>query len=124
MAKSSPHDNLAGFFDMRARQVNRSPSREELCFASGRDPRLWTDEALYQDMIDSICTQAGITADSRVLEVGCAAGYLAAGIAARCRSYVGVDFAPAAVARARSLALSNARFESADATALPMADGS
>lgn len=45
------------------------------------------------------------------LEVGCSIGVMSALIAARCDSLLGIDFAPAAVARARQRGIANARFE-------------
>lgn len=121
MDDTSEKSSLALFFDERASAVGAVPTREDLCFASGRDPRLWSDDRLYEDLLQSICEQAGILPEHSILEVGCAAGFLAQGLAPRCRSYTGVDLAPAAVARARSLGIPNARFEVADATALPLA---
>jgi SAM-dependent methyltransferase len=111
------------FFDERASVVTSALTREDLCFASGRDPRFWSDDRLYEDMVQSICDQAGILSRHAVLEVGCAAGFIAQGLAPRCGSYTGVDVAPAAIARARILRIRNARFEVADGTALPMRRG-
>ena len=47
----------------------------------------------------------------RALDVGCSTGVMSAAIAAKCDSLLGLDFAPTAVARARSRNLANARFE-------------
>jgi SAM-dependent methyltransferase len=75
-------------------------------------------------MISSILDAAGAGPTSRLLEVGCAAGYLAQGLAPRVGSYVGVDLAREAVATARRLRLPNARFKVADGSDLPFSDDS
>jgi SAM-dependent methyltransferase len=49
-----------------------------------------------------------------VLELGCGEGHLTRAIFGKARSVVGIDISDVAIARARSLKLPNARFESAD----------
>jgi len=49
-----------------------------------------------------------------VLELGCGEGHLTQAVFSKARSVVGVDISDVAIARARSLSLPNARFESAD----------
>jgi 2-polyprenyl-3-methyl-5-hydroxy-6-metoxy-1,4-benzoquinol methylase len=49
-----------------------------------------------------------------VLELGCGEGHLTQAVFRKARSVVGVDISDVAIARARSLSLPNARFESAD----------
>jgi SAM-dependent methyltransferase len=104
--------------------LTEAPSLEELCWIAGRDPRLWRDESLYQDLIESIVSQLGLAPDHRLLEVGCASGFLARGLAPRCREYVGVDMANPTLAVARRLGLPNATFLNQDATALSFPDAS
>ncbi len=66
--------------------------------------------------------------DERALDVACGPGLLAKAFAPRVRSFTGVDLTPAMVEKARALArdakLPNARFEVADALALPFEPGS
>jgi SAM-dependent methyltransferase len=52
--------------------------------------------------------------DKSVLELGCGEGHLTEAIFGRARSVVGIDISDVAIARARSLELPNARFETAD----------
>ncbi len=98
------------FFEDRAEIVPGVPSSDELCFISGRDPRLWRHAALYDDMIDSIVRQADLSGDTDLLEVGCAAGFLARGLAGRVRHYVGVDMAEEPLRVAARLGLPRAEF--------------
>jgi SAM-dependent methyltransferase len=49
-----------------------------------------------------------------VLELGCGEGHLTQAIFSKARSVVGIDISDVAIARAKSLNLPNARFESAD----------
>lgn len=112
------------FFADRAGAVSGRPSLEDLCFVSGRDPRVWRDEGLYGEMIESIVAQAGIGPADRMLEVGCAGGFLARGLAPRCGRYVGVDIAADTLDVARRLALPNASFHEEDASRLSFPDGS
>jgi SAM-dependent methyltransferase len=52
--------------------------------------------------------------EKSVLELGCGEGHLTQAIFNKARSVVGIDISDAAIARAKSLNLPNARFESAD----------
>ena len=113
---------LALFFAGRAREVGSDPTLDALSYVSGRDPRMWRDPTLYHDLVESIVEQLGATSESSVLELGCAAGFLAKGIAPRVREYVGVDLAGALVSVARRLRLRNARFQVADGANLPFGD--
>lgn len=108
------------FFGSRSRGVRDLDSLEALCFVSGRDSRIWANEQTYAEMIDSILENAGAASTSRLLEVGCAAGFLAWGLAPRVAEYFGIDLSPDAVERARSLRLPGARFEAADGSSLPL----
>lgn len=115
---------LEAFFDDRARSIEGPPSLEDLCFIAGRDPRLWRDEALFADLIDSIVAQADIAADAALLEVGCAAGFIASGLAPRVRHYTGVDLARDVLKIAHRLGLPNATFKHAEGGHLPFRDNS
>lgn len=116
--------DLHTFFEARSREVRGlRASDERLCYVSGREPRLWADPALYADLIDSIRTQLALEPGQRLLEVGCAAGFLTRGLAACVARYVGVDLSRAALDVARSLGLDGTRFAQADAVALPFVDG-
>jgi SAM-dependent methyltransferase len=65
--------------------------------------------------------------EERAIDVACGPGLLAKAFGPRVREFVGVDLTPAMVERARALAreagVENARFEVADALALPFAAG-
>jgi SAM-dependent methyltransferase len=115
--------SLRRFFAERALAVDAVPTLEDLCFISGRDARLWADPAIYDDMIKDIVAQCHLARSSTVLEVGCAAGFIARGLAPVVGSYVGIDLAPPALAVARRLGLRNADFHLGDGTRLPFDDG-
>jgi ubiquinone/menaquinone biosynthesis C-methylase UbiE len=123
MTSQNWRDSSRVFFDLRAAQVKK-PNLKDLCYVSGREPRLWSDEKLYADMIDSIIAQAGAYDASSFLEVGCASGFLAWGLSPRVGHYLGLDVAPRAIEVARELGLANAEFRVADGTRLPLADNS
>lgn len=117
-------DSLQLFFNERGRAISSKPDFEELCFVSGRDPRLWRDRVLYDDLITSILEAIRADRSSYVVEVGCAAGFLAYGVAPCVERYQGIDLAAHALAAARRLALPNASFLQSDARALPLPDAS
>jgi ubiquinone/menaquinone biosynthesis C-methylase UbiE len=71
-------------------------------------------------MIASILAQTVADGDSHLLEVGCASGFLALGLAPRIRRYLGVDVARRTVSAARKLDLANAEFRVAEGTRLPL----
>jgi ubiquinone/menaquinone biosynthesis C-methylase UbiE len=110
------------FFNERAEGISAAVNTAALCYVSGREQRLWTDPALYDDMMASIGQQLALTKSHSLLEVGCAAGFLAPGLARMVRQYTGVDIAPRAVEVARSLGIANARFEVGDGGRLPWPD--
>jgi SAM-dependent methyltransferase len=112
------------FFSDRAKDVVKTPSSDDLCWIAGRDPRLWRDISLFEEMIESILSQLDVSPAHRLLEVGCASGFLARGLAPRCREYVGVDLAAPTLEVARRLRLENATFLCEDATALRLPDAS
>ncbi|MBU6378572.1 MAG: methyltransferase domain-containing protein [Gammaproteobacteria bacterium] len=114
--------SLEAFFDERGAAVGGRPTLDELCYIAGRDPRVWRRQERLDGMAEDICHHAEIGSTSSVLEVGCAAGFLAMLVAPRCRAYTGVDLAETPLAVARRLGLQNARFQKADGGALPFAD--
>jgi ubiquinone/menaquinone biosynthesis C-methylase UbiE len=69
---------------------------------------------------------AGVRAGDRVLDVACGPGFLTMAFARRAAAVVGVDATQALLERARAEAtrrgLGNVRFETGDATALPLPD--
>jgi 2-polyprenyl-3-methyl-5-hydroxy-6-metoxy-1,4-benzoquinol methylase len=69
--------------------------------------------ARFRDNVLRRCLKPFIR-DKSVLELGCGEGHLTHTIFSKARSVVGIDISDVAIARAKSLNLSNARFESAD----------
>ncbi len=57
---------------------------------------------------------APFVSNKRVLELGCGEGHLTQAVFHKARSVTGVDISDVAIARAKSLNLRNARFETAD----------
>lgn len=120
MATEAWKASLTEFFAQRATQTGLSkPCLENLCYVSGRDARLWSQAAIYDDLISSIseCIRGDLC--SSVLEVGCASGFLAYGMAPKVGRYVGIDIAAPALEVARKLGLSNAKFQLSDGECLP-----
>lgn len=105
---------LHAFFDQRARAVTGVPTHEELCYIAGRDPRIWLNPEIREDLKRSILDLSGATAASRVLEVGSAAGFLAQIIAPHVGAFTGVDLAEEPLVVARRLGLPNATFLKAE----------
>jgi SAM-dependent methyltransferase len=116
------HDQLEAFFEHRAMRISAEPTLEALCYVAGRDPRLWRDRAISDELASSIISLMHAGEDSNVLEVGCAAGFLAMLVAPRVNRFTGVDLAKEALAVARRLKLPNANFETADGRNLPFPD--
>ena len=112
------------FFSERGDEISTNPSLEDLCYVSGRDPRLWADQTLYYDMINSIKEQLNISKNHELLEVGCAAGFLARGIAPLILNYTGIDIADGTIAIAKKLEILNASFLIEDATKMKFKDKS
>ena len=69
--------------------------------------------AQFRDKVLRRCLKPFIR-DKSVLELGCGEGHLTQTIFSKARSVVGIDISDVAIARAKSLNLPNARFESAD----------
>ncbi len=114
--------SLKEFFALRARNISDKATFEELCYISGRDPRLWSQENIYEDLICDIAKHISVGLESTVLEVGCASGFIAYGLAPRVGRYFGVDLAKPAVRVARRLGLDNASFGLADGKKLTFVD--
>lgn len=111
------------FFDIRSSEIIKEKiSLEKLCYISGRDPRIWTDKQMYDDLIQSIKQQLDLKANHTLLEIGCAAGFLALGLSPIVKSYVGVDISNNALKVASKLGLKNATFKKADGSLLPFSD--
>lgn len=117
-------ESLHDFFHLRGDAIEGAPSHEDLCYIAGRDPRVWMDPAIRLDLAQSILELSGATAQSSVLEVGSAAGFLAQLVAPRVASFTGVDLAEGPLKVARRLGLANARFQKADGESLPFEDAS
>lgn len=112
------------FFNERAEHISTQVTPATLCYVSGREQRLWTDPALYSDLMESVRQQLDLKPHHSLLEVGCAAGFLATGLAERVHRYTGLDIAARAVEVARSLGIANAEFHVGDGTQLPWPDES
>ena len=117
-------DSLAAFFTDRADVVGDVPTMQDLCYVSGRDPRIWLQQDVYLDLIASIVEALHLTPQSKVLEVGSASGFVALGLAPRVGEYLGVDVSDGALSVARRLRLPNATFQLADGNRLPFPDDS
>lgn len=123
--KTTLEKKAASFFSDRAFDIKGSNySVKDLCYVSGRDYRLWAQQDMYEDLVHSIKFQLDIHSNMSLLEVGCAAGFLAKGLSEACSRYVGVDCALNAIKISKSLKLSNAIFKKADATNLPFESNS
>src|SRR5262245_16748036 len=110
------------FFNERAEEIATQVSPATLCYVSGREQRLWTNPALYDDLMDSIHRQLDLHDRVSLLEVGCAAGFLAIGLAKQVGRYTGADIAPKPIAVARSLGIANAEFRVSDGVRLAWSD--
>jgi ubiquinone/menaquinone biosynthesis C-methylase UbiE len=115
-------EKLEAFFELRARQISEKPTLDDLCYIAGRNPRLWANESLLDDLRLDMLGLMKAGPGSSVLEVGCAAGFLAKVLAPSVGEYVGVDLAEAPLAVARRLGLNNASFERASGESLQFPD--
>lgn len=124
---SAPPDrwlrSLERFFEERAGAVSAAPDPDLLGYVSGRDPRLWRDRELLEDLRSSILRTCAVDQSSVVLEVGCAAGFIARLVAPNVDRYTGVDLAKGALDVARRLALPNADFVHVRPGRIPFDDG-
>jgi SAM-dependent methyltransferase len=119
-------DNEAKFFfDSQARGVRKGKlTLSNHCYVSGRDPRIWANHEAYHGLINSILGLAGVKSDSNGLEVGCASGYLAAGLSEKMKQYLGVDVSSSSIALAKKMNLNNATFQVENGNELTIADNS
>jgi ubiquinone/menaquinone biosynthesis C-methylase UbiE len=111
--------SLERFFFDRASLINDIPTLRDHCLVSAKDPRLAAQPGFHADLVGSLITQMSLDSNSSVLEVGCASGYIACGLAPRVAKYVGIDLAESTVRVARKMPLQNAHFEKADGADLP-----
>lgn len=113
---------LQAFFDLRGMTIGTVPTVEDLCYVSGREPRLWTNDELQLDLKKSLLRLIEADKSSEVLEVGAGSGFLARLVAPEVKKFTGIDLSKGALAVAKKLKLPNARFQVSDGEALPFAD--
>ena len=111
---------IAAFFD---RAVAHSPEASVALYSLG-DPAILAQATA--EIIHWLEAHALLRADADVLDLGCGIGRVAAALAPRCRSVLGLDVSAGMVAEARrrNATLANARFEQTagrDLDALPSA---
>jgi SAM-dependent methyltransferase len=114
--------SLEQFFHHRALLFENAPTLHDHCIVSAKDPRIWARPELHRAMVESITSALHANGQSRVLEVGCASGYVACGLAPEVGHYTGVDLASQALAVARSMGLPRADFQISDGAALAFED--
>ncbi len=120
-ALGSDHTSLGGlagiarFFD---RAVAHSPEAGVALYSLG-DPALLA--AATAEVVEWLAREALVPAEADVLDLGCGAGRIAAALAARCRSVLGVDVSPGMVAEAqrRHAETTNLRFAVTDGHTSP-----
>lgn len=113
-------NELWAFFETRSRETrSRTISLEDLCYISGREPRIWTDPAVLDDLMRSLQAQLDLQPGHVLLEVGCAAGFLARGLSPMVSRYMGVDLSAEALAVARRLGVPRSSYVGGDGTGLP-----
>lgn len=117
------NESLKLFFDGRAAAMPDNPTLEQLCAASCKETRLWARREIYDDLMSSIQDQLDLRPEHRLLEIGCAAGFLAVGLSRHCGEYVGIDVSPVAISRAKQLKIDKASFLVADGANLPFEMG-
>jgi SAM-dependent methyltransferase len=113
---------LERFFYDRAELVSGVPTLRDHSTVSAKDPRLSARPEFHQDMVNSVVDALRLERSSSVLEVGCASGYVACGLAPRVGRYTGVDLAVSPLEVARRMRLAHAQFINGDGGALPFAD--
>lgn len=110
---------LERFFHDRGAGIAGVPTLFDHCMVSAKDARVSARPEVHADVIASIVKALALTEASTVLEVGCASGYIACGLAPRVAHYSGVDLAAGPLEVARKMKLANAVFEKADGGKLP-----
>jgi SAM-dependent methyltransferase len=123
MAEADWKVRLERFFHHQAVAIEDAPTLLDHCRISGKEPRLSSRPEIHLDLVESVERALTLDRSSSVLEVGCASGYIACGLAPRVHKYTGVDIAGAALAVARRMELANAEFINADGAALPFEAG-
>jgi ubiquinone/menaquinone biosynthesis C-methylase UbiE len=115
-------ESLELFFSNRANDIT-GDSFEEFCYVSGRDPRLWGILNLYRNLIDSIINLLDAQYDSKILEVGCATGFIAKDLHLKVQ-YTGVDLSQKIIKVAKRLIPNGAKFVVSDGSDLLFSDNS
>jgi ubiquinone/menaquinone biosynthesis C-methylase UbiE len=123
MAPSDWKLRLERFFYERGRAIDGVPTLYDHCIVSAKDPRVSARPEVHEDVIASILRALRLSSNSRILEVGCASGYIACGLARHVAQYTGVDLAASPLEVARKMNLPNARFIKGDGAALPFESG-
>ena len=81
---------------------SRPPQHFERLYHANPDPWNFTTSAYERHKYEATLAALGTKRFQMALEVGCSIGVLTARLASRCDKVIGVDFAPSAVAAARS----------------------
>ena len=123
MASADWKSRLERFFVERSLVIEGVPTLYDHCIVSAKDPYVSANPEIHADMIASILATLRLSSSSDVLEVGCASGYVACGLATCVRRYTGVDLAAAPLEVARRMNLANARFLQSDGASLPFENG-
>jgi ubiquinone/menaquinone biosynthesis C-methylase UbiE len=119
MAPSDWKLRLERFFYDRGRAISGVPTLYDHCVVSAKDPRVSARPEVHADVIASILRALRLNSASEVLEIGCASGYIACGLAGHVAHYTGIDLAASPLEVARKMNLPNARFIKGDGAALP-----
>jgi SAM-dependent methyltransferase len=118
VADAPPEAAIAGIAALFDRAVARAPEASVAAYSLG-DPAILA--AATDEILDWLSAQDLIGPERDILDLGCGIGRVAAALAPRCRSVLGLDVSPGMVAeaRARHGALANLRFEATPGTGLP-----
>jgi ubiquinone/menaquinone biosynthesis C-methylase UbiE len=123
MSSDAWKQSLERFFYDRGAAISGVPTLLDHCMVSAKDPRLATRPDFYADLIGSLVAQMRLEGNADVLEVGCASGYIAFGLAPKVGRYSGIDLAAMPIHVARKMDLPNADFRQADGAELPFEEG-
>ena len=115
-AGASTPERIAALFD---RAVAASPEASVALYSLG-DPA--TLAAATGELVSWLSAESLIGPEMDILDLGCGIGRVAAALAGRCRSVLGVDVSPAMIAQARlrCAGLENMRFAVSDGRDLAM----
>ena len=123
-ASTIRRDEMNRLYELRARLLDWTIETGFLGFFDTNPGRRYIYTRRLEVFLEMLPNLQG----KRVLEVGCAAGVVAALLAPLCREYVAIDVTSTAIAFARKLHRElgqfNTRFQVADAHALPFPDRS